>query len=162
MKINKKLEDFQDDILDIPSKKSGTSVSVGETSFELSNNTLVIRRSNKHYKEKTLIDFEDIIYTRVRKNSNLLLLILSIAIAVLVGGATYPFYRLIGNYSFIIMGVGFLISAILLIIYFSIRNVKITIYLKNSKPIVRTGKNMKLFAQTNDFFDELFYLKHRK
>ena len=162
MKISKKLEDFQEDILDIPSKKSGTSVSVGETSFELSNNTLVIRRSNKHFKEKTLIDFEDIIYTRVRKNSNILLLILSIVLLVIFGGATYPLYRYIGSYSFMILGVGVFISAILIAIYFSIRNVKITIYLKNSKPIVRTGKNMKLFSQTNDFFDELFYLKHRK
>lgn len=162
MKISKKIDDFQEDIVDTVTKKSGESIRVGSTSFELSDNTLVVRKNGNGFKEKTLIDLENISYTRVRRNANITLLILSIFFIVLGVGATYPLYLYIKNFAFIVLGVGLLIGIILLSIYLSKRNLRITIYLKNGDKIQRISKDMKLFKQVNDFFDELFYVKHQK
>jgi hypothetical protein len=160
MKINHKVEE-ELDIVKSNDDTTVTSIKINDTTFEIAQNVLILKRASNSYKEKILIDLGCITSTKVVKHSNIWALFFSLFFLVIGGGATYPLYRYFSWWGFASLGGGVLIFIILFTIYFLSRNIRIVIYRLNGEPIRRTCREVNKFNKINAFFDEIFYRKYK-
>lgn len=141
--------------------KKGDHLVIGDSSLDLSDDCLIIRRVNKSGKEKILIDLLEIKATQTKMSSHPVFLFLGIFFLLCGIGGFIPTLFYYPMIAYIILGVGIVLFIIFLGLFLSLRNMTLIIKYGNKDRNVRISKDTKSFKKLNDFLDELYIKKHR-
>ncbi len=141
--------------------QNGDHLVIGDSSLDLSDDCLIIRRISNGNKEKILIDLLEVKATQTKMVSHPVFLFLGIFFLICSIGGFIPTLFYYPVVAYIILGVGILLFIIFLGLFISLRNMTLVIKYGNKDRNVRISKDTKSFKKLNDFLDELYAKKHR-
>ena len=141
--------------------QKGDHLVLGDSSLDLSDDCLIIRRVTNGNKEKILIDLLEIKATQTKMNSHPIFLFLGIFFLICSIGGFIPTLFYYPVVAYIILGVGIVLFIIFVALFISLRNMTLVIKYGNKDRNVRISKDTKSFKKLNDFLDELYVKKHR-
>ncbi len=150
----------EEEIIDEKTQK-GDHLIIGDSSLDLSDDCLIIRKVSNGGKEKILIDLLEIKASQTKMHSHPVFLFLAIFLLVVSIGGCIPtlfFYPLI---AYIILVVGIICFIIFITLFFKLRNMSLIIKYGSRDRVVKFSKNTKSFKKLNDFLDEVYEKKHR-
>ena len=146
-----------------PKSTHGDRIRVGGITLDISDDCLILRRRTRNIKEKTMISFDQIESTKVKKVTRHVLLFLAIFFLVFFAVGGYPVYLYLSNlYLGIACGaVGLVLFIIFLIIFLSTRRLQLIINFSTTRNIKYMVYETKMFEKFNAFLDEVYRAKHR-
>ena len=154
-------EDRDDSEVIYEKTQKGDHLIIGDSSLDLSDDCLIIRKVSNGGKEKILIDLLEIKASQTKMRSHPIYLFLAIFLLVVSIGGFIPtlfFYPLV---AYIILGVGIICFILFLTLFFKLKNMSLIIKYGTRDRVVNFSKNTKSFKKLNDFLDELYEKKHR-